>query len=128
MLSKARATAILTEYNKEEGYVSAIAFRILLNNQPVEFRLPCDWKPVLTLLERDPKVPRRLVNQSQAVRVAWRIVRNWVEAQLAIIETRMVKTEQVFLPYAIMPDNKTLYEHVESNPQFLLGDGGGMNH
>jgi hypothetical protein len=128
MLSKAGATAILTEYNKEEEYVSAIAFRILLNNQPLEFRLPCDWKPVLTLLERDPKVPRRLINQPQAVRVAWRIVRNWVEAQLAIIETRMVKTEQVFLPYAIMRDNKTLYEHVQANPQFLLGDGGGMNH
>jgi hypothetical protein len=77
LLSKARATAILTEYDKEEGYVSAISFRILLNNQPVEFRLSCDWKPVLTLLERDQKVPRRLVNQPQAVRVAWRIVRNW---------------------------------------------------
>jgi hypothetical protein len=123
MLSKARATAILTEYDKEEGYVSAISFRILLNIQPVEFRLPCDWRPVLTLLACDPKVPRRLVNQPQAVRVAWRIVKDWTEAQLAIIETRMVKTEQVFLPYAIMRDNKTLYEHVESNPQFLLGSG-----
>jgi hypothetical protein len=40
MLSKARATAILTEYDKEEGHVSAISFRILLNNQPLEFRLP----------------------------------------------------------------------------------------
>jgi hypothetical protein len=76
MLSKAGATTILTEYDKEEGYVSAFSFRILLNNQPVEFRLPCDWKPVLTLLERDQKVPRRLVSQPQAVRVAWRIVRN----------------------------------------------------
>jgi hypothetical protein len=28
MLSKAGATAILTEYDKEEGYVSAISFRI----------------------------------------------------------------------------------------------------
>jgi hypothetical protein len=63
-------TAILTEYDKEEGYVSAIAFRILLNNQPLEFRLPCDWKPVLTILERDRNVPRRLVYQGQAVRVA----------------------------------------------------------
>jgi hypothetical protein len=128
MLSKAGATAILTEYDKEEGYVSAISFRILLNNQPIEFRLPCDWKPVLTILENDPKVPRRLVYQGQAVRVAWRMVHQWVQAQLALIETRMVKTEQVFLPYALMRDNKTLYEHVESNPQFLLGDGGGMNH
>jgi hypothetical protein len=47
----------------------------------------------------------------------------WVQEQLALIETRMVKTEQVFLPYALMRDNKTLYEHVESNPRFLLGSG-----
>src|SRR5262245_10457716 len=39
---------------------------------------------------------------------------------IAIIETRMVKTEQVFLPYAITRDGKTLYKHVESNPRFLL--------
>jgi hypothetical protein len=61
--------------------------------------------------------------RAQAIRTAWRIVKDWTEAQLAIIETRMVKTEQVFLPYAIMRDNKTLYEHVEANPQFLLGSG-----
>ena len=61
--------------------------------------------------------------RAQAIRTSWRIVKDWVEAQLAIIETRMVKTEQVFLPYAIMRDNKTLYEHVESNPRFLLGSG-----
>jgi len=123
MLSKAGANAILTEYDPNKNYLTAISFRILLNNQPIEFRLPCDWKPVLTILERDRNVPRRYVTEGQAVRVAWRIVHQWVEAQLAIIETKMVKTEQVFLPYAIMRDNKTLYEHVESNPRFLLGSG-----
>jgi hypothetical protein len=46
-------------------------------------------------------------------------VRNWVEAQLAIIETKMVTTEQVFLPYAIVRGGQTLYEHVQSNPKFL---------
>ena len=30
---------------------------------------------------------------------------------------------QVFLPYAIMRDGRTLSEHVETNPGFLLGDG-----
>src|SRR5438552_18436509 len=46
--------------------------------------------------------------QLQAVRVEWRIVKDWVEAQLALIETRMVTAQQVFLPYAIMRDGRTL--------------------
>jgi hypothetical protein len=29
----------------------------------------------------------------------------------------------VFLPYAAMKDGRTLTEHVETNPGFLLGDG-----
>src|SRR5438105_12794514 len=70
MLSKAGATAILTEYDPEKNYLTALSFRIVLQGQPIEFRLPCDWKPVLTIVERDRDVPRRYVNQSQAVRVA----------------------------------------------------------
>jgi hypothetical protein len=63
------------------------------------------------------------VSNKTVYQTTWRIVCHWVEAQLAIIETRMEKTEQVFLPYALMKENKTLYEHVQENPQFLLGDG-----
>jgi hypothetical protein len=62
-------------------------------------------------------------NRAQAVRTAWRIVKDWVEAQMALVETQMVTTQQVFLPYAIMKDGRTLTEHVEQNPAFLLGEG-----
>src|ERR1043165_8017539 len=116
LLSKAGARAVLAEFDEEEGYVTSLSFRMKIHDQDVAFRLPCDWQPVLAILENDRKVPRHQVNRVQAVRVAWRIVKDWVEAQLAIIETKMVTTEQVFLPYAIMRDNKTLYEHVQANP------------
>ena len=89
----------------------------------IMFRLPCDWKPVLHILENDPKVPRPRKNREQAVKTAWRIVKDWVEAQMALVETKMVTTQQVFLPYAVMSDGKTLGEKIESNPQFLLGNG-----
>lgn len=59
----------------------------------------------------------------QAVRTAWRIVKDWVEAQMALVETQMVTTGQVFLPYMVLRDGKTLSETVAANPQFLLGDG-----
>jgi hypothetical protein len=57
--------------------------------------------------------------QAQASRVAWRIIKDWVDAQLAIIETEMVTLEQVFLPYMQVKDNKTLYE-VMIEKRFLL--------
>ncbi len=59
----------------------------------------------------------------QAVRTAWRIVKDWVEAQMALVETQMVTTRDVFLPYAVMRDGRTLSQHVQSDPGFLLGPG-----
>jgi hypothetical protein len=38
--------------------------------------------------------------REQAARIACRIIPNWEEAQLAIIETGLVDLKQVFLPYA----------------------------
>jgi hypothetical protein len=35
----------------------------------------------------------------------------------------MVTIPQVFLPYAIMRDGRTLAEHAEADPNFLLGSG-----
>ena len=35
-------------------------------------------------------------HREQAVRTAWRIVEDWVEAQLALVETQMVSTQGVF--------------------------------
>jgi hypothetical protein len=79
------------------------------------FRLPADPQPVIATLKRQAmagKIPKRFASDvAQARRVAWRIVRQWVEAQLAIIELSMVKPEQVFLPYAINPQTgQTVYE------------------
>ena len=57
------------------------------------------------------KVDRRYANDSQhARRVAWRILKNWTEVQLAMIAIGNVKVEQVFLAFAQRPDGKTVYE------------------
>ena len=46
------------------------------------------------------------------MRVAWRILKDWVEAQLALIETGMVSVEQVFLPYCQSGNGETLFEAI----------------
>ena len=122
-LSLHGAKAVMTEYDAKESYVTSLSFKMSLGGNEIGFRLPCDWKPVLVILENDRKVPRSMVTREQAVKVAWRIVKDWVEAQMALVETKMVTTQEVFLPYAIMRNGKTLAQSVAENPKFLLGDG-----
>ena len=122
LLAKAGASGIMHEFD-DNGYIVALSFKIRLNDNDIVFKLPTDWRPVLQVLEKDPKVPMRLVTQEQALRVAWRITKDWIAAQVAFIETMMVTTAQVFLPYAVTRDGETLYEHIAQNSGLLLGGG-----
>lgn len=121
LLAKAGASAVLSDYDTN-GYIVALSFKIKLNDQELTFRLPTDWRPVLGVLEQQ-NIPRKLQTQEQALRVAWRITKDWVAAQVAFIETMMVTTAQVFLPYAVNQEGKSLYEVISENPQMLLGNG-----
>lgn len=129
-LSMHGAQAVLTEYDEKTNTVSAISFKIKNGEQTMGFRLPCDWKPVYTIITKGKKFTwgqrgdkQKSDWELQAVRTAWRIVKDWVEAQMALVETNMVTTPQVFLPYLQMRDGRTLSETVATNPSFLLGDG-----
>lgn len=125
-LSLHGASAVMTEYDPVEGQVTALSFKVKMGDREIAFRLPSDWKPVLKVLEQQwlqRKIGGPRPDKFQAVRVSWRIIKDWVEAQMALVETQMVTTAQVFLPYAVMRDGKTLSETVAANPQMLLGDG-----
>ena len=95
-LSLHGATSILTEYDKEDGYIKSLSFRIEVGEQMIGFRLPCDWKPVLEILENDSKVPPARATKDQAIKTAWRIIKVWIDAQMALVETKMAKTEEIF--------------------------------
>lgn len=118
MLIKYDISGLLTEYDGRN--VKSVSFRINLNGADMGFRMPCNWRGVLEILKHDPKCPRHLRTEEQAIKVAWRIIQTWIKGQLAMVEVNMVTLPQVFLPYAIMKDGQTLSEHVVSNPQFLL--------
>jgi hypothetical protein len=52
--------------------------------------------------------------EEQAKRIAWRQILRWSEAQVALIETEMVKTEEVFMPYIQLDSSgKTLFEKIQ---------------
>jgi len=112
LLAKAKAQAILTEL--ENGAVSAISFRIQTEFGILTFRLPARVPQVYVVLSKSRDIPPRLRTRDQAVRVAWRILKDWLEAQLAMIEAGLVDLEQVFLPYAQNETGQTVYEVMKS--------------
>jgi hypothetical protein len=127
MLAKAGAKQIMHDYD-DNGYITALSFSLMLEGQHLGFRLPTDWRPVQQILKdmrrENTRLSTSITSQEHALNVAWRITKDWVEAQLAIIETRMVTTPQVFLPYAVNAQTgKTLYEQIAENPTLLLGGG-----
>jgi hypothetical protein len=111
-LAKAGASKILTEYGRD-GYPTALSFIIETQFGPRPFKLPVVAEPVYSVLRKqhaNGQVPRRYVDMAQARRVAWRITKDWLDAQMALIETEMVPLEQVMLPYMTTESGQTVFE------------------
>lgn len=109
ILVKGGARQIMSEYD-EEGAVSGLTFSVVTAQGVRGFTLPVNWLPVLTILNKDPRVPNTKKTNDHARNVAWRIIKDWVEAQMALVETGMVTMEQVMLPYMRSIDGGTFYD------------------
>ena len=105
ILAKHGARAVLQEYG-DEGNVEALSFRIKTPAGDQAIRLPANVAAVEAVLKRQ----KIKADWFQAERVAWRIVKDWVEAQMAILESEMVTLDQIFLPYMLNRQGQTFYE------------------
>lgn len=115
ILVKAGANAVLSEYGPS-GEVAAVSFRIDAPGGFMSYRMPADVDGVERALKKD----RQWRDRTHAERVAWRIVKDWIEAQMAIIQAQMAELPQVFLPYAQTNNGQTVYERVKSGTLNLL--------
>ena len=117
------ARSILMNYDGD-GFIESLSFIVRTPYGDMPIRLPVNPKAVQKVLIEQGMAPR-YTEYSQAVRVAWRILKDWVRAQMAILETEMVRMEQIFLPYMVTKDDKTLYEAMVEKKFFLTeGEGG----
>lgn len=112
------ASKIVTDYS--EGIPSAVTFCLVLNETLVAYSLPANYEGVLLAMKKDRKVPSRLCTKEQALKVSWRIIKDWVEAQMAIVEAKLADVAEVFLPYAITKNGNTLYKEIQGNGMLLL--------
>jgi hypothetical protein len=121
ILARAKVQQISIDY--DEGLPSAINFMLVYFEQPIYFRLPCNVEGVYAALCKASKVPYRLRTKQQARRVAWRIIKDWIEAQLAIVEAKQAEMVEVFLPYAVDKSGQTFFQMFSESKQKLLSDG-----
>jgi hypothetical protein len=100
----------------DDGLPVAFSFLIRTRWGDRGFVLPVDVDAVFAVLTRQysaGKMKQAHVGKptrDQAARVGWRILKDWVEAQMAIIETEMVTLDQVLLPYLTVETGKSLYQ------------------
>lgn len=124
MLADHGAKRILFDYGADSK-VTAISFTIETPTGEQAVRLPANVERVREVLRQQKNNPRNRNrsqiddSQEQAERVAWRIVKDWLAAQLAILETEMVDVQQVFLPYFLNRQGQTLYEVYSSGALML---------
>lgn len=117
LLVKSGVKGVMTKFD-DDGVMTGITFQIDTNNGQLYFNLPANIDKVYIILQ-NAGVTRKYRTREQAARVAWRIIKDWIKAQLALVETEMVQMTEVFLPYMQTENGETVYERL-SNNQFLL--------
>jgi len=104
MLTKYGATHIMKEYHGDDPVM--LVFAIMTEHGKMGVRLPIHPEKILQVFKMqvsDGKLPRKFWDgewaNAQAQRVAWRIIKDWLDAQLTLLSIEMVKIEEIFLPY-----------------------------
>lgn len=110
------------------GNVTAIQFIIETEHGTFPFRLPVNVTACQAVLQiqrqrREIGGPYT-VTLDRARRVAWRILKDWIRAQLGLIDTGMVATAQVFLPYLMLDEKRTMFDALKEGRLPLMLDSG----
>lgn len=110
-LADAGARRITTLYDATRTPVG-IEFSITTGKGDAYFRLPVDVDAVHKILLADPKIQKQAyMTREHAAKVAWRIIKDWTEAQLALIEASMVRLDEVMFPYQLAGNNgETIFQ------------------
>ncbi len=118
--------------NKDKKAVG-LSFSMVCQGQKLYFSVPANidkchsalWDAYINGKTRYQKEYKDL--RDQAEKVAWRILRDWVHAQLSIVSLEMVEIAQVFMGNIItdLGTQKTLYDRMVDNRLKLeFKDGG----
>lgn len=117
ILAKFGAKNIFKMYS-DSGIPIGLAFQVIINGEPLGFKLPMREEKIIEVFKKQVNkklLPKAYWNDiEQARKTGWRILKDWIDSQVALMEIELVKIHEVFLPY--LYDNKTgktLFELME---------------
>lgn len=119
LLVKHGAMSVLTDY--ADGKPRGLSFRIEGPHGVRSYALPVDVAAMGRLLvaagRRNARVDAR---PEQAERVAWRVTKDWLAAQLSLVDAQMAAFDQVMLPYMLSDDGRTIYARYVEHEQAAI--------
>lgn len=132
LLIDAGATDMYQKYTEKK--IVGFSFQLSIDGKPTPFNLPIRLDPVFKAICKSYSPgwinhyrygdKRKADLMLQAERVAWRQILRWLQAQIALIDTGMVKIQEVFLPYYEVAPGVTLFNAVEQKQLALPAYGG----
>jgi hypothetical protein len=118
ILANAGAAAVAVLYENREP--CGLSFRIATPRGLRDFCLPVNVDGVHELLtaahakgnlsSSRGRNAASFTTRKHATAVAWRVIKDWIEAQVALIDAAMVTLDQVMLPYLQVGEGQTLYQ------------------
>lgn len=115
ILAKHGVRRMMLEYD-ESGNAIGLAFVI---EGAGSFQLPARVENVQAILKRQ-KVASDMQHASNT---AWRNIKDWIDAQIALVETGQIELQEAMLPYLTVSNNQTLYMKMkdEQKPKMIAG-------
>lgn len=121
------ARQILKDVNPDTRDCEGLAFIITVAGTDTPFRLPSRVDRVEEVLRKSRKyaisAAAAIKIRAQAQRTAWKILSDWVDAQMALVKLQQVEVCEVFLPYVYdVRKQKTFYEQIAEDGFKALED------
>lgn len=113
-LAEAGATGIMKDY--KDGILVALSFKVNLpSGKVMAIRLPANSDGVFSAMMKTVKRPRSSTAgkiREQAQKTSWKLMQDWVEVQLSLIQMEQADFVQVFLPY-VWDGHRTFYQQLK---------------
>lgn len=132
LLARAGAAAVSIEF--DGGAVPCgLGFRLSTPHGPRHFSLPVNIDGVHRILTEANKAGKlrsdghrqaSLASRDRAADIAWRVVKDWLEATLALIAHGMADLTEVMLPHLVVDEGRTLWQAYQAREQAALTVGG----
>jgi hypothetical protein len=131
MLAQAGASSVAVHF--ENGEPTGLSFSLKTPHGPRAFTLPVNIDGVHRVLVQANKEGQfrsdgyrtsKFDTREHAAAVAWRVVKDWLEANLALIAAQMATLTEVMLPYLHVDEDRTLWQAYRDREQAALEAGG----